>query len=306
MKILVTGANGFVGGWLTKELSALGHEVIAVVKDEKEDLRCFDGLANIHIVYCDLSALSQLPNLVNDNVDVIYHLAWVSAGGAGRADYLIQLKNAIYASDMIKVAMELHAKKILYAGTVSERLVDNFLESEIVGVNNIYAVSKKTTHSIVDILCKKNHLDYIWMQFANLFGPYSINGNIVGYTISELLSNKEAFFGPANQPYDFIYIEDLVSAMVLLGTQSTKQRFYYIGSGQPHKLSDYLLEIGEILHCLEKIKIGARADDGTRYNRDWFNINPLEEEFNFRPSITFQEGVKRTVEWMKSTSTRCQ
>ena len=56
----------------------------------------------------------------------------------------------------------------------------------------------------------------MWMQFSNLYGPYSINGNIVGYTIKELLLGREATFGPANQIYDLLYIEDLVYAVARL------------------------------------------------------------------------------------------
>ncbi len=298
MKFLVTGANGFVGGWLLKELTSKGHDVIAVIKDNQEDISRIVNLPKVSIVYCDLSNISELSKIISENVDVIYHLAWIAAGGLGRANYQIQLQNIRYACDMVTVAKDLSAKKILFAGTVSERIVDHILDMDAVATNNIYGISKVTTHRMVDVLCKKEKLDYVWMQFSNLYGPYSINGNIVGYAITEILHGREASFGPATQPYDLLYVEDLVNAMYLLGVNKTKSRIYYLGSGNVRLLSNYLKEIGKICGHPELIKIGARPDDGLRYQEEWFDNSPLKREFNFTPHISFREGILKTQDWL--------
>ena len=300
-KAIVTGANGFVGYWLIRELQQHGIQVTAVIKDENEDTSMLNEFTGINVVYCDLSNLDSLSEkITNKDFDVFYHLAWVSAGGTGRADYTIQLNNVKYACDAVSVASSLGCKKILFAGTVTEKIAENILNISAKAQNNIYGVCKHLTHCLVDIECKKQNIDYVWMQFSNLFGPYSINGNIVGYTIKELLSGKEASFGPAQQVYDLLYIEDLVYAAYLLGEIDIVRNCYYIGSGRPRILADFLNEIGNICGMPEKVKIGVRPDDGTRYDVKWFDITPLIEDTGYLPRVSYQEGILQTINWMKT------
>lgn len=298
--VIVTGANGFVGFWLVKELVKHEVKVQAVIKNEDENISMFKDMPNVEIVYCELSELSTLPSkIANRQYDTFYHIAWMAAGGAGRADYSIQLKNVEYACDVVKVASEIGCQKILFAGTITEKLTESITRLST-ATNNVYGIVKNTAHSLVKVLSAKYGIDYVWMRFANLYGPYSVNGNIVGYTIKELLSGNDATFGPAQQPYDLLYIEDLAYAAYLLGAKKTLRDCYYLGAGDVRRLSDYLTEIGEICGSPGKIKIGARPDDGTRYEASWFDITPLHEETGYTPKVSLKEGVLATMDWMKT------
>ena len=300
-KAIVTGANGFVGYWLVRELQRHDVRVTAVIKDENENISMFREFPAVDVVYCDLSEFRSLPDRILDrDYDVMYHLAWVSAGGNGRADYSVQLDNVKYACDAVGAAAAIGCRRILFAGTVTERIAGNILNLSAKAVNNIYGVCKHMTHCLVDIESRRQGIDYVWMQFSNLFGPYSINGNIVGYTIKELLSGRDAGFGPADQPYDLLYIEDLAYAAYLLGDRQTTRNVYYVGSGNIRILSDYLKEIGRIMGAEERIRIGARPDDGTRYLAEWFDISPLIADTGYRTRFSFEEGVLKTIDWMKT------
>lgn len=301
-KAIVTGANGFVGYWLLRELHKNGVHVTAVIKDENENISMLSEFKNIDIVYCDLCQLDTLVDKVlTKDYDVMYHLAWVAAGGVGRADYNIQLNNVKYACDAVRVAKKLGCSKVLFAGTITEKIAENILNLSSKAVNNIYGICKHMSHCLVDVESRKMGIDYVWMQFSNLYGPYSINGNIVGYTIKELLQGNYAFFGPAQQPYDLLYIEDLAYAAYLLGEKPTRSHCYYLGSGDVRILSDYLKEIGAACGMEDKIKIGARPDDGTRYDANWFDITTLKEDTGYKPRISYLDGLQKTINWMKTT-----
>lgn len=298
--VIVTGANGFVGYWLIKELTKHDIHITAVIKDENENISMLTEFSNLDIVYCDLSNLNSLKDkLENKTFDTFYHIAWIAAGGIGRADYSIQLLNVKYACDALRIASEIGCKKILFAGTITEKLTES-IDRLSTAVNNVYGVVKNTTHSLVKILAQKYNIEYVWMRFANLYGPYSVNGNIVGYTIKELLSGNDATFGPAQQPYDFVYIEDLAYAAYLLGEKNTNKDTYYLGCGDVRKLSDYLLEIGKICGKEAHVKIGALPDDGTRYSSEWFSIDDLKNDTGYSPRVSLEEGVRTTAEWMKT------
>ena len=78
-----------------------------------------------------------------------------------------------------------------------------------------------------------------------------------------------------------------------------KRTCYYLGSGNPKILKDYLIRIGELCGNPDAIKIGARADDGLKYDLEWFDASALIEDTGYMPRISFDQGVLNTINWMK-------
>ena len=128
-----------------------------------------------------------------------------------------------------------------------------------------------------------------------------MTGNLVSYTLQEILSDKDATFGPAQQPYDFIYIDDLIEAIVRLGDAVNSRTTYFIGSGSPRPLHEYLSEIGSLSGRQERIKIGIRNDDGVRYDFSMFDTSPLRQDIGEYNTTPFGEGIKKTISWMLHT-----
>ena len=135
-----------------------------------------------------------------------------------------------------------------------------------------------------------------WMQFSNIYGVGNKTGNLVSYTLGELLKGNEATFGPAAQPYDFIYVEDLIEAVFRLGTMPTSKNRYYIGSGSPRILMEYLLQIGQEYGRPELIRIGVRPDDGIVYTLDMFDIQDLVRDIGDYNSTDFDSGIRLTIQ----------
>jgi nucleoside-diphosphate-sugar epimerase len=130
------------------------------------------------------------------------------------------------------------------------------------------------------------------MQFANSYGPDNKTGNLISYTIDTLSAGLAAQFGSADQPYDFIYIDDLVEAAFRLGESKLSKTSYYIGSGAPLLLKDYLFEIGRIMGKSEMVEIGVRTDDGVRYTCDMFDITSTVKDIGVYVSHRFDEGIR--------------
>ena len=152
---------------------------------------------------------------------------------------------------------------------------------------------------MMETYCKNIGLPFVWLQFSNIYGVGNKTGNLVSYTLGELMAGKEAAFGPAQQPYDFIYVDDLLEAVYRLGASNTKLSFYYIGSGSPRILKEYLLRIGELAGMKDKVGIGIRPDDGIKYDFSMFDTTPLREAIGDYVSTPFEEGIKKTINWLK-------
>ena len=93
-KVIITGANGFIGTALCRELSTKNIQVTAIVRDQESNIDNIRKIPGISIVYCELSKYEKLPQLIRDRkFDVFYHLAWVGNAGKLRGDSNVQINN---------------------------------------------------------------------------------------------------------------------------------------------------------------------------------------------------------------------
>lgn len=293
---IITGANGFIGSSLVKKLISKDIKVLAIDCSFTFDkLPKSELLTKIETEIDDAEILiSKIPK---DSYDIFYHLAWAGVNGSLKTDPIVQLKNAEMAITCAKVAKQINCKKFLCAGTIAEQAVKSLPNLKKTSGGMLYSAAKYATRIILEAYCKNIDLNYVWMQFSNIYGPTNKTGNLVSYTIGELVKEKEATFGPAEQIYDFIYVEDLLEAIYRLGEYKTKNNFYFIGSGTPQKLKQYLNEIGRIFGKPELIKIGVRPDDGIKYTLDMFDIGSLKDDIGEYVSTSFEEGIKHTIEY---------
>lgn len=300
-KVIVTGANGFIGTSLVKKLCSEKIKVYAIIKDQNEDISEIASLENITIVYCDLAQIEKLPQIISDrNFDVFYHLAWIGSAGILRSNYEIQLDNVKYSCSAAKAAKDLNCRRFLCSGTITERIVDTICDNSLMYSQNlIYGICKKTTRTLLTVYCRSIDLDFVWMQFSNIYGPYNKSGNLISYTLNEIFCGRIPEFSSGEQPYDFIYIDDVIRAVYLLGEKDLNKDFYFIGSGSSRNLKDYLLNVPKIIGNNVQIAIGKRPEDGLKYRSEWFDINDLTADTGFNVEYTFEEGIKKTVEWEK-------
>lgn len=296
-KIIVTGANGFIGSSLIKKLVANNVEVIAVdISFAGNRLPESDLITKIESGV-DKNLVDKIPS---GDYDAFYHLAWKGVNGTEKADPTVQLSNIQMAVDCSNLCKRIGVKKYLCAGTVAENATFSLPYLDNTSGGMMYGVAKHACRLIVEDYCKNIGQPFVWMQFSNIYGVGNKTGNLVSYTLGELIAGNDATFGPALQPYDFIYVDDLIEAVYRLGAYNTTKSFYYIGSGKPMQLKDYLLKIGELARCPNKIRIGMRPDDGIKYDFDMFQNKDLVETIGEYVSTDFNVGIIKTIEWLKS------
>ena len=296
-KVIVTGANGFIGSSLIKKMNANNVEVVAVDITFAGN-RLPDSYLITKVESGVEAALAE--KIPAGEYDAFYHLAWKGVNGAEKADPSVQIANIQMAVDCANICKQLNVKKLLCAGTVAENATFSLPELAKTSGGMMYGVAKHACRLILEDYCKNIGQQFVWMQFSNIYGVGNKTGNLVSYTLGELLAGKEATFGPALQPYDFIYVDDLIEAVYRLGANDTKKSFYYIGSGSPRILKDYLLRIGELAGCADKVGIGIRPDDGIKYTMDMFCNKDLVETIGEYVCTSFVDGIEKTIEWLKT------
>lgn len=287
-RVVVTGANGFIGRNFIKYLVSMNIEVYAVdLTHENSTLKELNGL---NFIECDLSDMRNLSKQIEDRgFDVFYHFAWIGTTGNKRSDYTLQTNNAIYTCDAAIVSKELNCKKFITTGTITEKIAEQIINNHYTSENLMYGLSKYYTHNLLDILCQKENINYVWAKLSNIYGGDNTNGNLISYTIKEFSKGRIPSYGPCEEPYNFTYIHDVIEALYLLGNIDTDQNEYFISNGECQLLKEYLLKLSEIYN--KKISIGERVDDGVRYQESWFNNSSLLD-LGYKPKYTFIEGIE--------------
>ncbi|WP_316569218.1 NAD(P)-dependent oxidoreductase [Neobacillus sp. YIM B06451] len=297
-KAIVTGANGYIGSALIKELQKNNIEVIAVIRNRDSKLDTLPEYTRV--VYCELRSIFELNELVPDrDIDVFYHLAWQGTSGSDRANYALQLSNAQFTCDSAMAAKKLNCGKFICTGTITEKIAENVLNIDVKAENTIYGIAKHTTHCLLEILCKKLELPFVWARLSNIYGGHNLTGNIVSYTLQELQKGNKPSFSKAEQPYDLMYVKDAARALYLVGKEDKSRGCYFVGSAAPRILKEYLQAIKEVYGPNAQLGLGERPEDGLKYELDWFDTTDLVRDTGFKAEKTFEKNIRETIEEMK-------
>lgn len=293
-RVIITGANGFIGSSLVHRLLEEGTEVVALdISFENRNIPELDGVRTLEMGLDDAGKLVEA--IGPGEYDVFYHFAWQGVNGPDKANPAIQLNNINLALHCAEAAKALGCGKLLCAGTIAERSAESLPRLQHTGGGMLYGVAKHCARLMLETYCKSIGLDFVWMQFSNIYGPHNKTGNLVSYTIGQLLADRDAEFGPALQPYDFIYVKDLIEAIYRIGEKPNRHNSYFIGSGQPRLLREYLMEIGQQMGKPERICLGKRSDDGIVYTSDMFDTTRLKEDIGDYTSMSFEKGIAYTL-----------
>lgn len=296
MNVIVTGANGFIGSNLIKKLFEKHANVFAIVQDRSMDVSSILKYCQ-SIFYCDIQNIESIRGGFDglQGETVFVHLAWRGVNGADKGVYSYQLDNIRMLCDAAVFAKEIGCSKFVAAGTVAENAVASLESLSTANKGLFYGTAKYSGHLFLENLCKNIGLPFVWAQFSNIYGPGNKTGNLISYTLSQLNNNQVAEFGPADQPYDFVYLDDLIEALSRIIILKTNSSAYYLGSGKPRALKDYLLYVGKRLGKEPLIGIGKRPSDGIKYSFGMFDIRQLVADVGNYVSTSFEEGIEKTI-----------
>ncbi len=299
-KALVTGASGFIGRALTKELLSHGVEVIALVpKGDKSKLPASEL---IKAVPMELSVVrASLPLIPEDNYDIFYHFAWAGSAGAARADTVLQLNNVQWTIDCLRLAKEIGCKRFVCAGSIMEHetMAAAYTQGNKPGLGYIYGGAKLTAHVMCMSVAADIGIELVWPEITNAYGPGELSPRMVNSTIRKCISGETPQFTAGTQNYDFVYIEDVARAFYLIGEKGKPFHEYLIGSSTARPLKEFLLEMKASIAPELDFVFGEIPFTGINLPLSKFDCSKTEADTGFRAEVSFAEGTRRTMEWLK-------
>ena len=305
--VFVDGAASMIGAATVAACLKNDLEVYAVLRKDTAHLDRLPKDSRLHILFCELDRLKDLPQLLEREGGAkgeglaYYHFAWALTGPGRNASIERQMENVRYTLDALHAAAELGCRCFIGAGSQAEY---GSRQGKMSGPDSpafpdtAYGAAKLAACHAAFILGRELGIGVIWTRIFSIYGIYEKPTTLIQSTLRKLEQGDVTAFTPAEQLWDYLYSEDAGRAFFLLGTKGRPGRIYCIGSGQARPLKEYLAvlaaTVGVPLRGIGELPYPEHA-----VMQLCADISELTADTGFVPEVSFEEGIRRTYEWIR-------
>jgi UDP-glucose 4-epimerase len=302
-KVLILGGAGFIGGNLSRALVKSGIPTTIFTRPTASLGRIQDILDDVELIYGDFLDDSTLEEAIN-GVDVVFHLISTTFPNRKEKSSVYDvLSNLLPTIRLIEMCLENNVKKIVYAssgGTVYGEPQSNLIsETQTLLPKSAYGQSKLTIENYLNFYARTTNLDINILRISNPFGPgqhsWRVQG-IVAVAIGCLLHKRTLqIYGEGETVRDYIYIDDVIEAMLLIASSSGSS-IVNISSGKGYSILDIVHKIESLTsQIIDKQFISSRPGD--------VRVNVLSNQkafdlYGWKPHISLDEGLEITLDWL--------
>jgi UDP-glucuronate 4-epimerase len=324
VKLLVTGAAGFVGSHVFKRLCDLGIEVRGIdnfssyysVQYKLERLYNFRRDWESHIQHCDISEPLQLRDLIlSYRPDYVIHLA-AQAGvrlSLPESDKYIS-SNVLGFQNIVKASIESGVRGILYASSSSvygDSTPTPYHERSLsLRPKSIYGVTKLSNELFAEIYAKSSGLIFRGLRYFTVYGPWGRPDMAYFRIASASLGEGEfTLFGDGSIKRDFTYIDDVVGNTIALVEDMQRRSLGYhdivnIGGGRPLDMNYLIQTISNVSGNIPKINSAMESNLDSRVTMA--DNSYLKSILGHLKFTDLEIGVERLMDWASQDSIRPQ
>jgi UDP-glucuronate 4-epimerase len=315
MKILITGAAGFIGFHLSKLLLEEGHEVFGVdsvngyystqiKQDRLNILRPFQNFSFSGIDICDRSDVEAL--FASNQFALVIHLA-AQAGVRYSLDapHKYAESNLIGFMNVLEASRQNQIKKFIFASSSSvygNRTDGPFVENTNTDhPESLYAATKKANELIAYSYSKQFDMQMIGLRFFSVYGPWG-RPDMAYFSFTKKIIREETIpvFNSGEMVRDFTYIDDItigVNNLIHKMEQLPNYKIYNLGNNQPIKIMNFITTLESAVGQKAKIDyLPMQAGDVVFTCAD---ISAAQKDFGYQPKTDIELGLKEFVKWYK-------
>ena len=305
MRILVTGAAGFLGSHLCEKLLLEGHEVVALDNLVTGNKLNFTHLLNnpkFEFIRHDVTIPISL------EVEGIFNLACPASPKKYQSDPVQTLKTSVHgAINLLGIAKRTKAK-ILQASTseiygdpkVSPQNETYWGNVNPIGIRSCYDEGKRAAETLFSDYHRQHKVDIRIARIFNTFGPRMAidDGRVVSNFIVQALRNEDiTVYGDGSQTRSFCYVDDLITGLSNLFFSKDYHGPINLGNPKPISMKELAKEIIELTRSNSNLIYLPLPEDDPIERKP--NINLAIQYLNWEPKIDRLEGLSKTIEYFK-------
>jgi nucleoside-diphosphate-sugar epimerase len=300
MRILVTGASGFIGRNVWPHLVAAGHEVIAAgrrVPSEEHPL--------LHFVPLDLLQAGEIDPVVRrTRPDMLLHLAWAVEHGRFWEDPA-NMEWVAASLQLARAAERAGAQRIVMAGTCFEYAWPGsgvcHEETTQIASHTFYDISKNSLRTLVEEWAKKVDVSFSWARIFHLYGAGEAPQRLVADIARALADGRAAKCSSGRAVRDFMDVRDVGAALATL-LLSDVAGIVNVASGQGVTIAEIARLMGELAERPDLIELGALPDRPNEPLQIVADAERLIREVGFVPRVSLRKGLRDALAYWGSSA----
>jgi len=309
-KYLVTGAAGFIGSSLVRALLDQGEDVRGIdnfATGKRDNLReVLDRIDFRQVDILDLDALRQ----ACDGMDYVLHQAAIPSVPKSVVDPLGSNRaNVDGTVNVLVAARDAKVKRVVYAASSSAYGDTPTLpKHEAMTPNPIspYAVAKLTGEYYMISFFRCYGLETVSLRYFNIFGPRQdpsspYSGVLAKFSMQMLRGEQPTVFGDGEQSRDFNYIDNAVSANLLACSAPAAEcagRVFNVATGRRATLNETFALMKPLTGYSGSVKYAPERGGDIKHSLA--DISLAQKHLGYKPLVSFEEGLRRTVEWYRT------
>lgn len=301
-KVLVIGANGFLGNKLTRYLVSQGIPVVAFVPSglDHTNVSCLQGVTCVEFSFGNLEALDR--HEATGGADTIYNMAWAGVNAKERNNASLQLSNIAYNLEVAEFAARNGISRLVVPGSAAQyacsgRIIDGTGNP---APSDLYSAAKAATYDYLSVYCMQNGIELMWPLITSIYGTGRDDNNLLSYVIKSFLKGEKPSTTKLEQRWDYLHVDDLMPALYLIGQKGHGGKLYPVGSGENRPLREFVELIRDSIDPTLPIGIGDIPYKTSKIDHQVLDISLLRAETGFEPSRSFAEGIQDVIDFFRT------
>lgn len=299
--ILLTGATGFIGSNIARELLDQKYNIFAICRNSSS----FDKCADIKdkIIWINSDAPNWKEEIEKIKPEQLIHTAWGGIGAEDRNNWEFQIQNFWFSKELFDLVKECGVKKVIALGSQAEYGSQGFAVNELTAPkpDDAYGAAKTLTANYLRNLFENTETDWYWIRVFSVLGENENSNWLVPTVISKLLTHTPIQLTKCEQQYNYLYIKDFTKQLFsIVSCRENKSGIYNICDTKSVSLQKLLLKIAELMGASDQL-----LDFGAIPYREGQNMliagdnTKFKENFPIDTPIGLTEGLIRTIKYHK-------
>ena len=299
VRVLLTGAAGFIGSHVARLLVAENHDVIAVVRPGADRWRLADIESRLDIIEADLTELGAIKGRLRARrPEICIHLAW--KGWSGKAEADANLTSLGISLELLRTMPDLECPRFVGAGTCFEYPLTSgrLAETMPLAPHDLYGACKKSLFEVAQHFSVLTGVSVVTPRIFYSYGPYEDARRLVPSITQSLLRGEAANVTPGEQVRDYLHVEDIAAAIWTVAA-SNATGAVNVGSGEAVTIAAIARRLGQIIGRPELVRIGQLQYRESEPMHILSDATRLRHELGFEPRYDLDRGLHQTIEWWR-------
>jgi UDP-glucose 4-epimerase len=301
LKILVTGASGFLGGAVARAAKAKGYDVLGVGRQQFCPPLATFGVSYQALDISDDAALERY--LETKKPDIIVHAGW--NGVAGRyKDQDVQYANIVPTCRLIELGAEYGLSKFIGIGSQAEygQYEGPIAEDAPTNPTTLYGAAKLAASVLARQRAQDLGVEFAWMRLFAIYGPGDKPHWLIPSLITSLAKGETLPLTQGRQKCDYLYIDDAAEAVLAVARNEAAQGTFNFCSGASVSVADIVARLRDLVAPKTALEFGTVPYANNQIFNMQGDTSKLRAATCWQPKVSLSDGLALTVQSQLVTS----